>query len=113
MTMSDKIPMFPTAHPPRADEDTATIEQVMEQVPGEIELDRIVKAQTSGPQIARRMVELENSVWSLVRILLLLPDATRDKIGAAEAIDQARLLLNRTMLLDHNLELPAEKQNTK
>jgi hypothetical protein len=30
MTMSDKIPMFPTAHPPRADEDTATIEQVME-----------------------------------------------------------------------------------
>jgi hypothetical protein len=51
MTMSDKIPMFPTPHPPRADEDTATIEQVMEQVPGEIELDKIVKAQTSGPQI--------------------------------------------------------------
>ncbi|MGA8657671.1 MAG: hypothetical protein WB586_16120 [Chthoniobacterales bacterium] len=27
--MSDKIPMFPTAQPPRADEDTATIEQSM------------------------------------------------------------------------------------
>jgi hypothetical protein len=79
----------------------------MEEVPGEIELDRIVKAQTSGPQIVRRMVELENSIWSLVRILLVLPQATRDKIGATEAIDQARLLLHRSMVLDHNLELPA------
>jgi hypothetical protein len=109
MTMSDKIPMFPTAQPPRADEDTATIEQVMEQVPGGIELDRIVKAQTSGPQIAKRMVELENSIWPLVGALLLLPEATRVKIGATEAIEQARLLLGRSMVLDHNLELPARK----
>jgi len=110
MTMSDKIPMFPTAQPPRADEDTATIEQVMEQVPGEIELDRIIKAQTSGPQIAKRMVELENSIWSLVGALLLLPEGTRVKIGATEAIEQARLLLGRSMVLDHNLELPAGKK---
>jgi hypothetical protein len=107
--MSDKIPMFPTAQPPRADEDTATIEQVMEQVPGEIELDGIIKAQTSGPQIAKRMVELENSMWSLVGALLLLPEATRTKIGATEAIEQARLLLGRSMVMDHNLELPAGK----
>jgi hypothetical protein len=110
MTMSDKIPMFPTAHPPRADEDTATIEQVMEQVPGEIELDKIVKAQTSGPQIVKRMVELENCIWSLVGILLLLSPATRDKIGATEAIEQARLLLLRSMVLDHNLEIPPAKE---
>ncbi|MFZ3214682.1 MAG: hypothetical protein WA192_01350 [Candidatus Acidiferrales bacterium] len=109
--MNEKIPMFPTAHPPRADEDTATIEQVMEQVPGEIELDRIVKAQTSGPQIVRRMLELENSIWSLVGILLLLPQATRDKIGATEAIEQARLSLSRSMVQDHNLELPARKKD--
>lgn len=106
MTMSDKIAMFPTAQPPRADEDTATIEQVMEQVPGEIELDRIIKAQISAPQIVRRMVELENSIWSLVGILLLLPEATRAKIGATEAIEQARLILLRSMVMDHNLELP-------
>jgi hypothetical protein len=112
-TMNDKMPMFPTAQPPRADEDTATIAQVVEQVPGEIELDRIIKAQTSGPQIAKRMVELENSVWSLVRLLLLLPEAIRDKLGATEAIDQARFLLNRSMVLDHNLEPPAGTQKTK
>jgi hypothetical protein len=109
MTMNDKIAMFPTAHPPRADEDTAAIERVVEQVPGEVELDRIIKAQASGPQIAKRMADLENSVWSLVGALLLLPAATRDKIGATEAIEQARLLLHRSMVMDHNLELPAEK----
>jgi hypothetical protein len=104
--------MFPTAQPPRADEDTATIEQVMEQVPGEVELDKVVKAQTSAPQIVKRMVELENSIWSLVGILLLLPEATRQKIGATEAIEQARLLLHRSMVLNHNLELPAGEKST-
>jgi hypothetical protein len=108
--MNDRIPMFPTAQPPRADEDTAAIEQVIEQVPGEIELDKIIKAQTSAPQIVKRMVDLENSMWSLVGILLLLPQATRDKIGATEAIEQARTLLLRSMVMDHNLELPAAKK---
>jgi hypothetical protein len=110
MTVNDKIPMFPTAHPPRADEDTSTIEQVMEHVPGEIDLDKIVKAQMSQPQTVKRMAELENSVWSLVGVLLLLPEATRTKIGATEAIEQARVLLGRSMVLDHNLELPAAKK---
>src|ERR1700733_14074432 len=109
--MNDRIPMFPTAQPPRADEDTAAIEQVIEQVPGEIELDKVIKAQTSAPQIVKRMVELENSIWSLVGILLLLPQPTRDKIGATEAIEQARSLLLRSMVLDHNLEIPAAKKN--
>jgi hypothetical protein len=108
--MNDRIPMFPTAQPPRADEDTAAIEQVIEQVPGEIELDKIIKAQTSAPQIVKRMVELENSMWSLVGILLLLPQTTRDKIGATEAIEQARSLLLRSMVMDHNLEIPAAKK---
>jgi hypothetical protein len=104
--MTDKIPMFPTAHPPRADEDTAAIGQVMEAIPGEVEIDQIVKAQASAPQIVNRMVDLENSIWSLAGILLLLPKATRDKIGATEAIEQARALLHRSRVLDHNLELP-------
>lgn len=107
--MNDKIAMFPTAHPPRADEDTAAIARVVEQVPGEVELDRIIKAQASGPQIARRMADLENSVWSLVCILLLLPEATRHRIGATEAIEQARAILHRSMVMDHNLEVPEGK----
>jgi hypothetical protein len=53
---------------------------------------------------------LENSIWSLVGMLLLLPEATRDKIGAREAIEQARLLLHRSMVLDHNLEVATEEK---
>jgi hypothetical protein len=56
------------------------------------------------------MAELENSIWSLVGILLLLPPATRDKIGATEPIEQARLLLLRSMVMDHNLEIPPPKE---
>jgi hypothetical protein len=103
--MNDKISMFPEAQPPRDDVETALVEQVLEHVPGEIDLDKLVKIQTSHPQIAKRMIELENSIWSLVGALLLLPEATRNKIGAKEAIEQARLLLNRSMVLDHNLEM--------
>jgi len=104
--MSDNNPVFPTAQPPRADEDLAPIEEVIQHVPGEIDLDKIVKAQMSQPQIAKRMINLENSVWSLGGILLLLPEATRAKIGATEGIEQSRLLL-RSTVLDHYLEVPA------
>ena len=43
--MSDNNPVFPRAQPPRADEDLAPIEEVIQHFPGEIDLDKIVKAQ--------------------------------------------------------------------
>jgi hypothetical protein len=52
------------------------------------------------------MVKLENCIWSLAGVLLLLPEATRERIGALEAIEQARILLHQSKVLDHNLELP-------
>jgi len=79
--MNDRIPMFPTAQPPRADEDTAAIEQVIEQVPGEIELDKIIKAQTSAPQIVKRMVELENSMWSLLAYFFFCPKTHETRLA--------------------------------
>jgi hypothetical protein len=103
--MSDKISMFPVANIPRVEENVAPVEQVLEAVPGEVELDAIVKAQSSAPHVADRMVKLENCIWSLAGVLLLLPEATREKIGATEAIEQARLLLHKSTVLDHNLEL--------
>jgi hypothetical protein len=106
--MNERMPMFPTAHPPRADEDTSAIERVVERVEGEVDLDQAVKAQTSAPQVTKRMVELENSMWTLVRLLLLLPEATRAKIGANEAIEHARELLLRSAVMDHGLEVSEE-----
>lgn len=97
--------MFPTAHPPRADEDVAEQSQVVESAPGEVSLDAVIRAQSSSPQIGERMIELENCVWSLTGILLLLPKETRDQIGATNAIEQAKSLLLKSMAVDHSLEL--------
>lgn len=107
--MSDKISMFPKAHIPRLDEDIPVAEAVLEAVPGEVELDAVVKAQSSAPHIVERMVKLEDCIWSLAGILLLLPKEMRDRIGATEAVEQARLLLHQSQVLDHNLELPEKK----
>lgn len=106
--MNERIPMFPTAEPSRDDRDTSVVEQVIEKIVGEVDLDRIIKAQTSGPQISKRMVELENTIWSLVHLLVLLPEDTRAKLGANEAIEHARALLLRSAVMDHGLEVPEQ-----
>jgi exonuclease VII small subunit len=110
--MNERMPMFPKAEPPRANEDTSVIEQVVEKIEGEVDLDQAVKAQTSAPQVSKRMVELENSMWSLVRLLLLLPEETRAKIGANDAIEHARALLLHSAVMDHGLEVPEETKTS-
>jgi hypothetical protein len=97
---------FPTPTPARDDRETATIEFVQEQVPGEVELDAVVRAQAAAPQIAARMVALENCVWSLANLLLSVPAEMREKIGAQGPLETAKALLLKSMVLDHNLELP-------
>lgn len=97
---------FPTPTPGRDDRETAAIEFVQEQVPGEVELDAVVRAQASAPQIAARMMALENCVWSLASLLLSLPPEVREKIGAQGSLEAAKALLLRSAVLDHNLELP-------
>ncbi|MGB6267151.1 MAG: hypothetical protein WBF56_15550 [Candidatus Acidiferrales bacterium] len=104
--MSDRIPMFPFKPPPRADEDTAVIEQVLESVPGQVEMDSVIKAQSSAPQVVERMVKLENCVWSLASAILLLPDSAMESDARRQLIEQARSLLLESKVLDHNLELP-------
>ena len=96
---------FPTPTPDRDDRDTAAIEFVQEQVPGEVELDAVVRAQASAPQIVARMVALENCIWSLASLLLSLPPEMREKIGAQGPLETAKALLLKSIVLDHNLEL--------
>lgn len=99
---------FPTPTPPRDDRETAAIEFVQEQVPGEVELDAVVRAQASAPQIVARMMALENCVWSLASLLLSLPPDLREKIGARGPLETAKALLLKSIVLDHNLELPEQ-----
>lgn len=97
---------FPTPTPGRDDRETAAIEVVQEQVPGEVELDGVVRAQASAPHVVARMVELENCIWSLATLLLSLPAETREKIGAQRPLEAAKALLLRSIVLDGNRELP-------
>jgi hypothetical protein len=96
---------FPTPTPRRDDRETAAIEFVQEQIPGEVELDAVVRAQASAPQIVARMMALENCVWSLASLLLSLPPEMREKIGAQGPLEAAKALLLKSIVLDHNLEL--------
>lgn len=96
---------FPMATPLRDDRETAAIEFIQEQAPGEVELDAVVRAQASSPQVVARMVALENCVWSLASLLLSLPADMREKIGAQGPLEMAKSLLLKSIVLDHNLEL--------
>lgn len=104
--------LFPAKPPSRDDQDTAEIAQVLESVPGQVELDAVIKAQMSVPQIVERMVALENCVWRLARAIVLLPDNAIDSATRRKLIEEARPLLLGSKVLDHNLELqthaPAE-----
>jgi hypothetical protein len=47
--------MFPVAPPPRDDVDQAPIAEQVEAAPGEVELDAVVRAQSSAPQVVKRL----------------------------------------------------------
>ena len=54
------MPMFPVAPSPRHDVDQAPIAQQVEAAPGEIELDEVVRAQSSAPQVVERLTTLDD-----------------------------------------------------
>jgi hypothetical protein len=97
--------LFPTKPPSRNDRETAEIAQVLESVPGQVELDAVIKAQMSVPQIVERMVKLERCVWHLARAIVLLPDTAMDPATRRNVIDEAQPLLLESKVLDHSLEL--------
>jgi hypothetical protein len=97
------IAMFPVAPPLRADVDEAPIAQQVEAAPGEIELDAVVRAQSTAPQVVRRLTTLEDCLWAAVDALGKLPSKAREILGADAIIDRAKFLLRG------DLEIP-EKQ---
>src|SRR5690349_24852349 len=80
-------------HPiPKADNTVA--EQFIERIDGETTFDQVAKAQSSMPQVVKRITELENCVWALAEQL------TRVDRGNLQ-IERARLLRrNRLEILD-------------
>src|SRR5690348_9089773 len=61
--------MFPLSPPLRDDVDQAPVTQQVEAAPGEIELDAVVRAQASAPQVVERLTTLEDCLWAAVDAL--------------------------------------------
>jgi hypothetical protein len=96
--------IFPVAPPLRDDVDQAPIAQQVETAPGEIELDAVVRAQSTAPQVVERLATLEDCLWAAVDALGRLPQKAREVLGAGAIIDRAKFLLRG------DLEIPEKQQ---
>jgi hypothetical protein len=83
--MTERISQFPNvdhfAFNERSDHTVA--EQYIEQIEGEVQMDAYVKAQTSAPQVVKRITELENCIWRLCDELSRFDEHNRVVVEAA------------------------------
>jgi hypothetical protein len=105
------MPMFPMAPTPRDDVDKAPIALEVEAAPGEVELDAVIRAQSSAPQVVKRLTTLEDCLWAAVDALGKLPEHTRDALGADAIIDRAKLLLRGDLEIPEHETDEAERVN--
>jgi len=90
--------MFPRVVRPKSDEPT-TISQYEESREGEVQLDKYVRAQTSAPEVAKRITELENCLWRLADAATQSAKSQEDPVLRA-AIEEARFVLNNRLEVD-------------
>ncbi len=100
------IAMFPVAPPLRDDVDQAPVAQQVEAAPGEIELDAVIRAQSTAPQLVERLTTLEDCLWAAVDALGKLPEQAREILGADAIIERAKFLLRG------DLEIPEKQDET-
>jgi hypothetical protein len=78
------------AYPPSDGESTVT--KPVEKIEGEVALDTYVKAQTSMPEVVKRITDLENCVWRLAEAVLTSINVRRRSELRAIA-EEVKLLL--------------------
>jgi hypothetical protein len=100
-SMSDPDPLagiVPRRVHPRIDGETAVTEHI-EKIEGEVALDSYVRAQTSAPQVVKRINELENSLQRVANAALALTDVQRHPELRAAA-EEAKLVLKNRLEVD-------------
>ena len=84
----------------RHDLDETVIAQQIEKIEGEVALDAYVKAQTSAPEVVKRITELENSLQRLANAVFALSDC--DEHPELRAIaEEAKLVLKDRLEVDN------------
>jgi hypothetical protein len=100
--MSDPDPLagiVPRRVHPRIDGET-TITEHIEKIEGEVALDSYVKAQTSAPQVEKRINELENCLQRLANAVLTSSDVGRHP-ELRTAAEEAKLILKNRLEVDN------------
>lgn len=85
--MSNIIPIRSTS---RADVEEAVVTEQVEHIPGELDVDRVIKAHLSAPHVVQRIAELEDCLWALTQELLNY-DRT------SPSVERAKLLLKNCL----------------
>ena len=88
--MSNIIPIRPGS---RADVDEAAVTEQVDQIPGELDVDRVIKAQLSAPRVVQRITELEDCLWAVTQELLRFD-------ARSVAAQRAKLLLKNSLEID-------------
>jgi hypothetical protein len=99
---------MPTNVHPNPKPDNTVAAQFVERIEGETTFDQIAKAQSSMPQVVKRITELENGLWALAEELTKF-DPRNPQVECAKL-----LLKNRLEILDSSEPLrvmTGEKRN--
>jgi hypothetical protein len=83
-------------HPVNDGETNVT--QYVEKIEGEVELDAYVRAQTSAPEVVKRITELENCLWRLADALSSVNLESHPELRAA--LEEATLVLKNRLEVD-------------
>ena len=83
-------------HPVNDGETNVT--QYVEKIEGEVELDAYVRAQTSAPEVVKRITELENCLWRLADRLSSMNLDRHPELRAA--LEEATLVLKNRLEVD-------------
>lgn len=67
--MSNIIPIRTAS---RADVDETAVVEQLEEIPGEVDVDRVIKARMSAEPIVERITQLEDCLWAAAQELLRL-----------------------------------------
>ncbi len=78
-----------------------TITEPIEKIEGEVALDTYVKAQTSAPEVVKRITELENCVWRLANAIMACSDIDKHP-ELRVAAEEAKLVLKNRLEVDES-----------
>lgn len=102
--MSDRNPLAGivprVVHP--VNDGEVTISQSVEKIEGEVALDAYVKAQTSAPEVVKRITELENCLQRLANAVSEASGDITSHSGLRAAAEEAKLVLKNRLEVDVN-----------